>query len=260
MSVVRRSPAPGVVVLTLDDPATRNALTTRMVDQLHRELDRRSRDAECRVVILTGSSSVFSSGGDTRRMGSSRLPPAERKEAMWSGIQSLVRKIDTFEKPLIAAVNGPAVGAGLDLALHCDLRLMADDTYIRAGYIDLAVVPGAGAAYILPRMIGTSRSLELLWTGRRIHSTEAHELGLIQAAVPPAELMERAVTLASTIADKPAHAVRLIKRLVRQPPSVPLATALDLASSHFSLLQETEEHAEGVSAARARRTPRFHKR
>ena len=169
-----------------------------------------------------------------------------------------MRQVDALDKPLLAAVGGPAVGAGADLALHADIRLMARTAYLRESYVDLGVVPGAGGAFVLPRLVGTSKALELLWTGRKIGAEEALELGLAARAVEADELIPAAMELAGSIAAKPLQVLQMLKRMVRASSSMPLGVALDLASSNFAVLQETSDHAEGIRALRERRSPDFH--
>ncbi len=260
MTVELSWPRPGVALIEIADPETRNALTAETVAGLETVLAAYDDDPAGKAAVLTGRGPVFCSGGNTKAMGSARPKPLARKEAMWRGLQALLRGLHALDKPLIAAVNGPAVGAGADLALHCDIRYVAETAYLRTGYIDLGLVPGAGAAWLLPRLVGTSRALELLWTGRRVDAAEALELGLASRVVPVDELLDASLDLAATIATKPAHVVRLVKRMVRDGASMPIGAALDLASSHFAVLQETEDHAEGVAALRERRDPRFQDR
>jgi 2-(1,2-epoxy-1,2-dihydrophenyl)acetyl-CoA isomerase len=261
MSLVGTSMAErGVVLIELADPATRNALTSDLVADLRAAFADFAMDTAQRVAILTGQGETFSSGGNTKAMGSARPQPLQRKEQMWSGIQALIRDLESSDKPVLAAINGPAIGAGADLAWHADIRFMAEEAWLRAGYVDLAVVPGAGAAWTLPRLVGTSMALELLWTGRRVEATEALAFGLVSRVVPRIRLLEECVDLAAAIAAKPQPAVRLVKRMVRQGSTGSLAAALDLASSHFAVLQESEDHAEALEALSERRPPSFQDR
>lgn len=255
--VLTSAPVPGIRLITLDDASTRNALTSETVDLLLRSIREAEEEGAVKVVVLTGAGSTFSSGGNTRGMGQARPRPLARKESLWRQNQRLVRELHAMDKPIVAAINGPAIGAGADLALHADIRLIADDAYLRWSYINLAVIPGAGGAWVLPKLVGSSRALELLWSGRRIEAEEAVSLGIAQRSVPAAQLMNAAYDLAGSFADKPLQALRLIKRMVQQSASVPLDAALDAASSHFAVLQETDDHAEAVAAMREKREPRF---
>lgn len=258
--VIVSVPRAGVVLWELHDADTRNALTPEVVADLRAAVETFEREPLQRVAVLTGRGTVFCSGGNTKAMGAARPRPLERKQAMWSNIQRLIRDMAALDKPVIAAVNGPAVGAGADLALHADIRLMADDAWLRLSYVDLGVVPGGGAAWTLPRLLGTSRALELLWTGRKIDAGEAAESGLVSRVTASADLLPTTFNLAEEIASKPMASIQLIKRMVRQAADSSLPAALDLASSHFAVLQETDDHAEAIEAIRERRPPRFRDR
>ncbi len=250
-------PRPGVLLLELDDPETKNALTAEMVTELRAAFASAATDPEAKVIVLTGRGRVFSSGGNTKTMGDARPRPLERKRYMWTHVQRLFREIHLVDAPLLVAINGTAVGAGVDLALHGDLRLMAAEASLRAGYIDLGVVPGGGGAHLLPRIVGQAKALEILWTGRSVDAAEAERIGIVSRVVAADTLLDTTLELAALIATKPAQSLQLIKRMVDQSFDVPLSAALDAASSHFAVLQETDDHAEGVDALRARRTPTF---
>jgi enoyl-CoA hydratase/carnithine racemase len=256
-TVLVERPRPGVMLIQLDDHATRNALTPSTVGTLRATLADADADPAVKVVVLTGRGSVFCSGGNTKGMGQARPRPLERKRAMWSNVQRMFQEIHRLDMPLLVAINGPAVGAGVDLALHADIRLMAETATLRASYVDLGVVPGGGGAHVLPRIVGTARALEILWTGRTVAATEAERLGIVSHVVPDGALLEAALDLAGTIASKPLQSLQLIKRMVHQSHDVPLDAALDAASSHFAMLQETDDHAEGIAALAQRRAPTF---
>ena len=146
----------------------------------------------------------------------------------------------TMDKPTIAAINGTARGAGMDMALMCDLRVMSDTASLAETYIDVGLIAGDGGSWYLPRLIGCPRALELLWTGRVVESIEAARIGLVNHVVPHEELMMRATSLASSIAAQSAEAVRMYKRAVCQGLSMPLDAHLDMVSSHISILRDTD--------------------
>lgn len=254
---VTRSGQNGILTLTIDVPEKRNALTADVLRHLRECLIEFQYDDALGVAVLTGSGKVFCSGGDTRRMGEGRSSPLERRLYLERGVQRLSRAFQEVDKPLVAAINGPAVGAGMDLALACDLRIASSAAYFKAGYSDVGVVPGFGAAWHLPRLVGESRALEILWSGRKVTALEALDLGLLLEIVPPEALAARANEMAESLAGRPLQAVRMTKRLVRQAGGGDLNVSLDMAASHFAVLQETDDHVEGIRALKESRPPRF---
>ncbi|HEY2794290.1 MAG TPA: enoyl-CoA hydratase-related protein [Micromonosporaceae bacterium] len=252
-------PIDGVAVVTLDDEANRNALTAETLAGLQHTLLDLASDSGVRVVVLTGHGRVFSAGGDTRRMGGARPSPLEKKDYLEGGVGRLAEILHTYDKPLICAVNGPAVGAGMDLALWCDFRIGVASSYLRGGYIDLGLPPGFGAAWLLRQLVGPTLALDILLTGRKVTADEALATGLYSQVVPEqSDLLPAVLERAAILSAKPAAALRLTKRLVRQARYVAPSESLDAASSHFGLLQETAEHAAAVAALgqRSRPTPK----
>ena len=158
-----------------------------------------------------------------------------------------------MDKPTIAAINGTARGAGLDMALMCDLRIMADSATLAESYINVGLIAGDGGTWYLPRLIGVPRALELFWTGRLVEAPEAERIGLVNRVVPLAKLMPAARELATQIAKQPFEAVRAYKRSVYQGMSMNLSTHLDMVSSHTSILRDTPDHRERVAAFLARK-------
>ena len=162
-----------------------------------------------------------------------------------------------MDKPVIAAINGVAVGAGLDMALMADIRTMADTAKVSEGYVKVGLVPGDGGAYFLPRLVGEAKALELLWTGNFINAEEALKCGLVNQVYPQEEFMEKTLELAKQIANGPQVAIRMTKRAVKQSLKMDLESSLDLISSHFAIIKETEDHKEGVAAFTEKRKPKF---
>jgi enoyl-CoA hydratase/carnithine racemase len=162
-----------------------------------------------------------------------------------------------MDKPVIAMVNGVAVGAGMGMSLMCDLRIASDAARFSTGYVRVGLVPGDGDTYFLPRLIGTARALELLWTADFIEAPQALELGIVNRVVPAAKLAEETYALARRIADGPQIPIRMIKRLVYQSMRLDLRTHLDLVSSHMAVVRDTQDHKEGVQAFKDKRAPKF---
>jgi 2-(1,2-epoxy-1,2-dihydrophenyl)acetyl-CoA isomerase len=191
-------------------------------------------------------------------MGEDEQPtPLDHKHYLWKHIHQIPFTLEEMDKPVIAMVNGPAVGAGMDMALQCDLRIASEEARFSEAYVKVGLVPGDGGAYFLPRLVGTAKALELFWTGDFVDAREAERIGLVNKVVPAAQLKEVTYDLARRIADGPQIAIRIIKRAVYQGMRTDLRTALDSISSHLAVVRYTEDHREGVQAIREKRPPRF---
>jgi enoyl-CoA hydratase/carnithine racemase len=246
-----------VGLIRIDRPEKLGAFTWPMIDRWAEALGSAQHDDAVRAVVLTGTGRGFCTGVDLGVLDAVGGDPIDQKRMLTDRVHKVVRAVHDLDKPLICAVNGLAIGAGMDMALMCDIRLAAESARFREGYILIGLVPGAGGAYFLPRLTGTARALELLWTGDFISAQEALELGIVTHVYPDDELLERALTLANRIAGNSPIAVSLIKRAVYQSLGTDLRTSLDLVSSHLAVVQSTEDHAEAVSASREGRKPVF---
>jgi enoyl-CoA hydratase/carnithine racemase len=167
------------------------------------------------------------------------------------------KTLETVDKPVIAMVNGLAVGAGMGRCVMCDVRIAAESARFSTGYVRVGLVPGDGDTYFLPRLVGAAKALELLWTADFIESAEALRLGIVNRVVPDAELRDATYAFARQVADGPQVPIRMIKRLVYQSLRLDLRTHLDLVSSHMAVVRRTADHAEGVAAFKEKRAPRF---
>ena len=250
-----------VLLLTLDRPDARNAYSEAMVDSLVRALDDADRDDEVRCVILTGAGPAFSAGGDLKRMlqheGMFAGGPVDLRRRYIDGIQRIPRRLALLEKPIIAAINGPAIGAGLDLACMCDLRIVARGAQLGSTFVKVGLVPGDGGAYFLARTVGFPRALELMLTARLVDADEAERIGLVHRVVEPAELLPAARALAQQIAANAPLAVRLTKRAAYRSHEADLEQALELAATYQGVVQNTADHREAVRAMLERRPPVF---
>jgi len=239
-----------LATITLDRPEARNAYSDEMCVQLVAAVDRASADAAVRCVILTGAGKAFHAGGDVKAMkersGMFAGEPAELRERYVRGIQAVPRRIAEFEKPLLAAINGPAIGAGLDLACMCDLRLAADDAKLGSTFVKVGLVPGDGGAFFLARTIGFPRALELMLTGRLVQGAEALALGLVHEIVPGDRLLARTRELAAQIAALPKTAVQLTKRAAYRSWPGDQAAALELAATYQGIAQNLPEHRQAL--------------
>ncbi|PLX92663.1 MAG: enoyl-CoA hydratase [Desulfuromonas sp.] len=251
-----------VAELTFLRDDVRNALTgTALVEDLLTTLDWCNRTPEVSVLILTGAGSAFSAGGNVKQMrdreglfGGSVLDVQDQYRR---GIQQLPLAMHKTEIPIIAAVNGPAIGAGMDLACMCDLRLGSEQALLGETFLNLGIIPGDGGAWFLPRLVGAQRAAELIFTGRKIQADEARELGLLLDVVPADELLPQARGLAGRIAAQPPQALRLSKRLLKLGQKTELAEFLDLCACFQGMAHHTEDHIEAVNAFLEKRPPIF---
>lgn len=237
-----------VARLTLNRPEVKNAFSEEMLTLWHRSLLRAKEDPEVRVLVVTGKGDTFCSGGDVRTMGREGMGPLEMKRYLWEGVHRIALALEDLDKPVIAAVNGAALGAGMDMALMCDIRICSDRARLAESYIHLGLVPGDGGAYFLPRLAGLPKALELLMTGEVLTPDQALSLGIVNRVVPHASLMEETYKLAFSLARKPPMALAMIKRAVYQAQRSTLRDHLDYISSQVALLCETREHKEAVDA------------
>lgn len=250
-----------IVTLTMNEPARRNPLTgNSAITDFLEAIDRIQADTSVRAVVLTGAGTVFSSGGDIKdmeRQSSGQLSGMQIREEYRRGIQKLPHALFNLEVPVIAAVNGHAIGAGLDLACMCDIRIASENAKFAESFVKLGIVPGDGGAWFLPRLIGLSRASELAFTGEAIDAQRAADWGLVSRVVPADQVVQTAQELATRIAANPPHAVRLTKRLLREGINNRLDTLLELSATFQAMSHLTEDHREAVAAFLEKRTPVF---
>ncbi len=241
-----------VVTLTMNEPERRNPLTgNSAVPEFLAAIDRIHNDHNVRVVIVTGAGTAFSSGGDVRNMerqANGEVTGMEIRHEYRTGIQKLPLALFNLEVPVIAAINGAAVGAGLDLACMCDIRLASDRAKFAESFVKLGIIPGDGGAWLLPRIVGMSRAAEMVFTGDIITADLALQWGLVSRVVPGADLMAAANEMAARIAINPGHAVRLSKRLLREGMHTRLDTILEMSAAFQALSHQTDDHRKAVAA------------
>lgn len=250
-----------VLTITLDRAAARNAYSEAMIEGLCAALDAADRDPEVRVVVLTGAGEAFSAGGDLKRMqgheGMFAGDSAELRRRYIDHIQRVPRRLALFDKPIVAAINGAAIGAGLDLACMCDVRIAARGAKMGSTFVKVGLVPGDGGAYLLARTIGFPRALELMLTGRLVDTEEALRIGLVHQVVEAEALGAAARAQAAAIAENPPVAVRLTKRAAYRSWESSFEVALELAATFQAVSQRTADHHEAVAAMLQRRPPVF---
>lgn len=252
-----------VVTLTLNRPEKRNAISTpeecAEVADTCRALNR---DDSVRVVIVTGAGSAFCAGGDLKGMRdrtgiTGGDTGAQIRESYRRGIQMIPLALYEMDIPTIAAVNGPAIGAGLDLACMCDIRIASETARFAESFVKVGIVPGDGGAYLLPKVVGMSKALEMSLTGDPLNAAEALACGLVSKVVAPDQLLAAARDMANRIAVNPPQAVRLTKRLLRESEHMRLSTLLEMSAAYQALAHGTRDHREAVDAMLEKRTPNF---
>lgn len=246
-----------IATITLNRPDKLNAFTGPMIDTWVQSLHEAQKDDGVNVVIVTGNGRAFCTGGDVGRMGAGEPTPLENKNQLWEHIHRVPKTLEAMDKPVIAMVNGLAVGAGMGMCVMCDVRIASDEARFSTGYVRVGLVPGDGDTYFLPRLVGTAKALELLWTAEFIDAPEALRVGVVQRVVPAAQLREATWAFAEQIANGPQIPIRMIKRLVYQSMRLDLRTHLDLVSSHMAVVRKTADHAEGVAAFKEKRPAKF---
>ena len=248
---VRYETEDALAILTIDRPEARNAYSDEMCVQLVEALDRADADPEIRCVILTGEGKAFHAGGDIKAMrarsGMFAGDPAELRLNYKRGIHQVPRRIAEFHKPLIAAINGPAIGAGLDLACMCDIRIASETAIMGSTFVKVGLVPGDGGVYFLTRVVGFARALELCMTGRVLDANAALAMGLITEVAAPDALMEVARERAAALAALPPMALQLTKRAAYRSYHADLDTALELAATYQGIVQNMDEHLERLA-------------
>lgn len=238
---------------TLNRPETRNAISEMdMITAIEAAVAAVSADPSVKVVIVTGAGSAFCSGGNVKDMrdqkGMFGRPRDEIPDAYREGIQRLPRAFHTLDVPVIAAVNGPAVGAGCDLTLMCDIRIASTRATFAESFIKVGLIPGDGGAWFLPRAIGMSRASEMAFTGEPINAVKAEEWGLVTQVVDPDDLMTAAHDLAERIAANPGGVLRMTKRLIREGQTLDLDALLEMSADLQAVAHHTDEHREAVAS------------
>ena len=271
----------GVVLITLDDPPTRNALSPDMAVELAAELDRFEADSKDRVLVITGKDPSFCSGANVRRferaieehesddaVQGSPLPwddiearlsayPIDARQAPPGSVSDLPLRVSEVQKPTIAAVNGHAIGVGLGLALSCDVRVASERAEFAEAFVRMGLVPGDGSSWQLPRLIGLGNTFYMQYTGDRIDAAEAYRINLVSKVYPHDELMGSAMELASRLAHGATYAMSLTKYLAHKSWGMDFKDSLRLAQTAQELARRSDDHKEAVKAFLEKREPRF---
>jgi len=241
-----------VQIWTIDLPEVGNAITGKdVIAAFEDKVDAVNTDNTVGAVILTGAGKIFSAGGNVKEMadrqGMFGLDAIDQRRAYIDGIQRIPRALGRLEVPLIAAVNGAAIGAGCDLAMMCDIRIASERASFAESFVQLGLIPGDGGTWFLPRAIGYARAAELTFTGERIDAATALEWGLVSRVVAHDELLSEARTLADKIAVNPPRALRMAKRLLQESITGSLESTLSMAAAMQPLAHHDAEHQQRIA-------------
>jgi 2-(1,2-epoxy-1,2-dihydrophenyl)acetyl-CoA isomerase len=255
-SPVLKDTQEGVHTITLNSPARFNALSEAMLSGLSDALRAADRDPGVRAIVLTGAGQGFCSGADLTEFkmdgGSLDLGDALRKR-----FNPLTLRMRASEKPILAAINGVAAGAGLSLALACDLRYAAASARLVLAFVRIGLVPDAGSLYFLPRLVGPGKALEMAWTGDPVSAEDACGLGMVNKVLPDDEVLSATQQLAARLARGPAKTIGLIKRAINQSHEQSLERMLEIEANYQTLASRDSNFTEGVAAFREKRGPKF---
>lgn len=251
----------GIWTVTMNQPETRNALTgNTAVEEFVQLCNAVRTDASVKVVVLTGAGPIFSSGGnvkDMQRFLEDALTPDLIREEYRNGIQRIPNALYQLDVPVICAVNGPAIGAGLDLACMCDIRIASESATFAESFVRVGIVPGDGGAWLLPRAVGMAKAAEMAFTGEAINAQEALACGLVSRVLAAEDLLPTAKFLAQKIAANPGAVMRMTKRLLREGQNSSLASLLEISAGYQAIAHKTADHREAVMAFVEKRKPIF---
>lgn len=251
-------------VIRLNRPESLNAFSVDMIQLWIKALIEIKNDDDIYVGILTGNGKAFCAGGDFKAMlnGDGFMAktkdeesdftslPLDVKNSLWKNIQQIPLLMEEIDKPMIAAINGAAIGAGLDMALMCDIRFCSDQAVLGEGYINAGIVPGDGGGYYLPRIIGVEKALDMLWSGKKITAQEASEIGLVSRVVPDHLLWETATEYVEDLCKQPQEVIQMMKRIVYEGLSMNLRQSLDMVSSLMAIAVHHPEHRRALEKLR----------
>ena len=250
-----------IVTITLNRPDTRNALSGDIINGLVDSFKKADRDKNVGCVILTGAGKSFSSGGNLQEIKDmttkDNMSQSQLEDWYRFGIQKIPLTMNSIDVPVVAAINGHAIGAGNDLCTMCDIRIAAEDAKFSESFLRIGIIPGDGGSWFLPKIIGLSRANEMILTCDVLNAEKALAWGLVSQVVSNEELLKKANEIATKIAEQPPEASRRAKRLLRMSQNVPLDKALEMAASQQSILQMMDDHREAIDALLEKRSPKY---
>lgn len=251
-----------IATVTLNDPDRRNPISgTAMIDQMIAAFTAIEANPDVSVMILTGAGSAFCAGGDIKEMADPesvfRKAPLDAAESYINGIQRIPLALYNMDIPTIAAINGPAIGAGCDLTMMCDMRVASERAKFGEVFLNLGIIPGDAGSWFLLRRLGHQKAADLTFSGRIVEADEALELGMVLEVVPHDQLLDRARARAAVIAAKPPRTVRTAKRLMRNAERMDLPDFLNTAAGYQALMHQTTDHQEALASFMEKRKPTY---
>ncbi len=255
--VVRSDLGNGIVQILLNDAESRNAMSEQMADRFQQVVGEVAADRAVRAVVLTGAGKAFSGGGHLQMLQEKTKLSVERNRELMEQFYESFLSVRKIPVPVIAAINGHAMGAALCLALACDIRIAVTEAKLGLNFVHLGLHPGMGATYLVPRLVGPARAAELLFGGRVVGAEEAARIGLINEAVPASDFSARVESVARAIAQAGPQAVRELKRSLAEAEGQSLGACLKREAHCQSLDYVGSEFLEGISAALEKRAPKF---
>ncbi|MEM7429705.1 MAG: enoyl-CoA hydratase [Pseudomonadota bacterium] len=254
-----------VATITLNRPERRNALSDNLTPAFRQALLDLEADTDVRVLIVTGAGKAFCAGGDVgglgknfaARMGGAGATIEDSIRSLQHKQNTLSLRLHQFAKPVIAVLPGPAAGAGMSIALACDIRLASDEAFLASGFARIGLSGDYGGSWYLTQLIGPGRAKEIYMTGRRVSAEEALALGIFNKVVPAGDLNDAALELASTLASGPPTALRYMKENFNRAATTALEPCLDMEADRMVRCTRTEDHQEGVEAFKEKRAPEF---
>ena len=254
-----------VATITLNRPERMNAFSPLMIAEWADAIRRTSEDGDARVLVVTGAGRAFSAGMDLKERAEANArsdapTPIDRRNDLRLRVHRIAQALQYLDKPYIAAVNGAAIGAAMDMTSMADVRFAADTARFAMGYVNIGLIPGNGGAWLLPRIVGVTRALELLWSGELFDAQRALDIGYVSRVVPADSLMDETYAYARKLAEGPPIAMQMAKRLVYRGLNQSFLEALEASQAAMTIAQSTEDAREGPRAFAEKRKPEFHGR
>lgn len=255
-----------IATITLNRPERMNAFSDALLREWEDAIRRAAEDEGVRAVILTGAGRAFCAGADLRVTGDEDTVlmqgknAGERRNSLRFSVHRVPQALQFLDKPYIAAINGAAVGAGMDMASMTDIRIASDQSRYAMSYVKVGLIPGDGGAWLLPRLVGVQKALDLMWRGEMFDAATALEMGYLLKVVPHESLMEETRAYARELAEGPPVAIQLMKRLTYRSLDLSFPEGLEAAQAAMTIVQSTEDSLEGPAAFRDKRKPNFHGR
>ncbi len=252
-----------VATITLNRPERMNSFSDELLTEWTDAIARCQDDEAVRVVVITGAGRAFCAGADLRVSGAADnvlmqdSGPSERRNSLRYSVHRVPQALEYLDKPYIASINGAAVGAGMDMASMADIRISSDKARFGMSYVKVSLIPGDGGAWLLPRLVGRQRAMDLIWSGEIFGAAEALEMGYVLKVVPHEDLRAETMAYAKMLADGPPVAIQLAKQLVRRSETQSFIESLNAAQHAMTIVQSTEDSREGPLAFREKRPPVF---